>query len=103
MDENPLIVPIGEGDGDRYAAPDLVRDILWQRNRFDIVVAKGKFRLQNQFEQNLQYALRKGASAILVLLDADDECPREEATSLAKRADVLGLQIPIAVVCAKSE
>ena len=103
-----MIVPIVEGDGDRYAVPDLVRNILWQCNRFDIVVAqsvvaKGKFRLRNQFEQNLQYALKKGASAILAFVDADDKCPGEEATNLAERADVLGLQIPIAVVCAKSE
>lgn len=103
-----MIVPIVEGAGDKYAVPDLVRNILWHCNRYNIVVAqsvvaKGKFRLWNQFEQNLQYALKKGASAILVLVDADDNCPREEATNLAERADVLGLQIPIAVVCAKSE
>ena len=108
MGEIPVIVPIVEGAGDKYAVPDLVRKILWQCNRYDLdvaqsVVAKGKFRLRDKFEQILRYAVKKGASAILVLLDADDKCPREEAINLAGRADVLRLQIPIAVVCAKSE
>ena len=108
MSEKPIIVPIVEGDGERHAVPGLVRKILWACDRYDIcvaqgIVAKGKPKLLKNFENLLRLAINKGASAILVLLDADDRCPREEATCLAKQAHALNLQVPIAVVCAKNE
>lgn len=108
MGKNHLIVPVVEGDGDRYAVPDLVRNILWQCNRYDIgvaqsVVAKGKPRMLKQFKRLLRYALQKGGTAILVLLDADGRCPCEEVIGLVEQANALGLQVPVAVVCARNE
>ena len=42
-------------------------------------------------------------AAVLVLIDADEECPRELGAELARRARAIGVGIPIAVVCAKPE
>ena len=50
-----------------------------------------------------EYAIDENADGILALVDADDECPVEEARVLADRASALNLGVPVAVVYAKSE
>ena len=47
--------------------------------------------------------MSEGPDAILVLVDADDECPVEAVGSLVDRASVLNLGVPVAVVYAKCE
>ncbi len=104
------IVPIVEGPGDKAAAPVLVRRVLHERlGRYDIGVlqpkqAKGRSGLISRLGDFLRYAkITPGCTAILVLLDADKDCPRELGTRLARRASAAGVGIPIAVVCAKPE
>ena len=109
MNENPSIISIVEGDGDLYALPELLRRILWERLcRFDITarrpkVANGKPDLLKRFERFLEYALLGGCDAILVLVDADEECPFQHAPNLAARAAALNLNVPVAIVYANSE
>lgn len=110
MPKRPGIVPIVEGPGDRYAVPGLLRRILGQLDRYDIAVsqakvAHGKSNLlrERKFEQFLDYALVDDCTAILVLLDADADCPREEVVCLAQRAVASKLAVPIAIVYAKCE
>jgi hypothetical protein len=62
-----------------------------------------KSNLLKGFEQFLEYAIGEDPDAILVLVDADDECPVEEARSLVDRARALDLGVPVAVVYAKCE
>ena len=103
------IVAIVEGPGDERALPSLIRRILHERLfRYDIgtgksKVANGKENLVGQFEKFVEYAMIDNPSAILVLVDADEDCPVELASSLARRAAALNSTVPIAIVCAKSE
>ena len=109
MQEMPSIVAIVEGDGESLAVPSLLRRILGERLcRYDIStkkpkVAHGKPNLLKSFEKFLRYAVLDGCSAILVLVDADDECPVEQVRSLTARATALNLDVPVAIVYAKSE
>ena len=103
-----FIVPIVEGQGDEAAAPVLMRRILRERNeRYDIDVlrpkrAKGKGGLVSLLEDFIGYAaITNGCAAILVLLDADDDCPFELGNELARRARSIDIRVPAAVVCAK--
>ena len=103
------IMAIVEGPGDKDAVPALLRRILWERfSRYDIDVpqprvAHGKPNLIKKLEDFLRYALIEGCTAILILLDADTDCPTQLARELAQRAATLNLRVPIAVACAKHE
>ena len=103
------IIAIVEGRGDERALPALIRRILHERLlRYDIgtgksQVAKGKDNLVGKFEKFVEYAMDDNPSAILVLVDADEDCPVELASSLARRAAALNAPVPIAIVCSKSE
>ena len=104
------IVPIVEGLGEMEAAPALLRRILYERrDHYDVNVlspknANGKGRLVRRLEDFLRYAASEdGCVAILVLLDADEDCPVELGTELASRASSINLHVPTAVVCAKRE
>ena len=106
MIENPrIIVPVVEGPGDRSAVPILLRRLLWEHfSNYDIGVdktksAKGKPNLLRNFEKFLRYAsIEPSCAGILVLLDADDKCPVEEAKGLMERATALGLRQPVTIV-----
>jgi hypothetical protein len=104
------IVSVVEGAGDVDAFPILMRRILHKRiERYDIEVAKpkkagGKGRLLKDLEKFLEYAARTpDCSAILVLIDADDDCPFKRVPSLVQRASQLNLTKPIAFVYANRE
>ncbi len=103
------IAAIVEGDGDRQALPGLLRRILLEGLcRYDIAimkpkVAKGKPALLKRLEQFVRYALIDECHSILVLVDADDECPYEKSTCLATEVSRLNLRVPVAIVYAKSE
>ena len=103
------IIAIVEGPGDKKAVPALLRRILWERfDRYDIDVSKtkvanGKPNLVKRLEDFLGYALIDGCTAILILLDADTDCPAQLARELAQRAAALNLQVPMAVACPKHE
>ena len=84
----PTIVPVVEGAGDVAALPELLGRILRERfNRTDVIVAQGKSgvvttngrqKLESKLENFLGHAQNKPeCDAILVLLDADDDCPVE--------------------------
>ena len=109
MTEVPKIVAIVEGDGEQHAVPGLLRRILTERLcKFDIsisqpVVTKGKPNMLKQFDKFLRYAIQRPCDAILLLLDADDECPKEKYVHLSKNAAALNLKIPVAIVYAKCE
>ena len=103
------IIAIVEGRGDERALPALIRRILHERLfRYDIgtgksQVAKGKENLVGKFEKFVEYAMDENPAAILVLVDADADCPVELVRDLARRAEALNAPVPIAIVCAKSE
>lgn len=108
MSRRSGIVAIVEGPGDKKAVPGLVRKILWECHCFEIPVSQaiptgGKPFLLKRFERFLRYAVDNGGTAVLVLLDADKECPRANAVGLARRATEMNLNVPVAIVYAKQE
>ena len=105
-----FIVPIVEGPGDEAAAPVLMRRILHERiGRYDVDVlrpkrARDRGALVKRLEDFMGYAaITNGCAAILVLLDADRDCPMDLGMGLACRARFIDIGIPTAVVCAKRE
>ncbi len=106
----PAIVPIVEGPGDVKAAPILLRRILHERlGRYELEIkrpknAQNKGGLIKRLGRFLGYAKRTPeCAAILVLLDTEDDCPRELGVQLADKALAASVGLPIAVVCAKRE
>ena len=105
----PRLIAIVEGKGEVGAIPDLLRRVLQERlSRYDIVVPKAKFTggrqgLEKKLEQYLEYALIEQCNAIMVVVDADEDCPRTMAVQLAARAKAMVLQVPVAIVCPKPE
>lgn len=108
---NPHIVPIVEGFSETESVPILLRRILQETLRvYDVDVAR-PFRLTRtrvvrpgELERAIQLALadREGAEAILVLMDADNDCPATLAPVLAARCKPVCPK-PFAVVLAERE
>ena len=110
MTDNPVIVPIVEGDGEVKAIPHLLRRVLGElHGRYDIRIqrpinARGKPNLLKRFGSFLEYARRdRECNAVLVLLDGDEDCPRDLAACLVQTAAGLNLGVPVAIVCAHRE
>lgn len=89
-----MIVPIVEGQSEERAISGLIRRVLYARDVFDVPVAR-PFRVKRQrlvrvgeLERSIVQAERSraGASSILVLLDADDDCPADLSKELLDRA-----------------
>lgn len=97
------LVPIVEGHAEVHSIPVLMR-------RLGIDVAK-PFRVKRnlvvkpgELERALSFTLRDRAnvSAVLVLLDADDDCPAELAPQLLERCSHV-TDVPVSVVFAVRE
>lgn len=110
MTQQLSLACIVEGEGEVKALPQLIRRIFlhyipdcWPEITRPIDL-KGQpaFFKQGELERAVQLAARK-ASAILILLDADDACPAELAKALKERAVATRSDIPMAVVVANRE
>jgi len=105
------IVPIVEGDGDAQAVPKLIAKILAHIGRYDLIpgdpkIAGGKSELTKigGLEIYLDYAESvSNACATLVIIDADDDCPKTLAKQLANRVRTKGTRNPVAIVVANRE
>lgn len=104
------IVPIVEGHSEVFSVPILLRRLMQQGGTYDLEVAK-PFRVKRDLvvrpgglEKALEFASlsRPNAVAILVLLDADDDCPAKLGPELAKRC-LDATQLPTLVVHATRE
>lgn len=107
------VVPIVEGDGEVQALPVLLRR-LSQWLSPDRVVDLGRpirvrrerfLRNDAEFRRMLLLAAAKvgGEGWVLVLLDADDDCPAELASEIAIRARTVIPHCEVSVVCANRE
>ncbi len=107
-----MILPIVEGHGEVTAVPILIRRIVAQYAP-DVYVPVGqpirekRTRLiqQGGVERTVELAARQTtpADGILILLDADDDCPRELAEQLLSRAQAARPDRAIRVVAANRE
>lgn len=113
MHGHHLLVPVVEGHGEDAAVPVLVRRLLHAAGDYETVVAR-PFRTKRnavvrpgELERAVRTAvtLRTGDTVdarVLVILDADDDCPVELATDLGARARRV-LNCPVQVVIADRE
>ncbi len=99
---------IVEGDGDKPAIGVVLRRLsglhedLAQVHVGDVYNALGRGNLTTADGIESFFRLAApGHDAVLVLLDADRDCPLTLAVDLAVRMKACGLSIPAAVVCAK--
>ena len=104
----PKLVPIVEGNGELKAVPILLYKLLHQLQRYDIHIAEPKpaygrdnLLKPGGIEKFVRYAWReRECGAILILLDADEDCPLTLVRDLARRITALGLLYPVVIVCA---
>lgn len=105
-------ITIVEGYGDVAAVRVLLRRVLQEKlQRYDvgierpIRVPKGKLLKPGELERAVDLAARRivATDGIVVLVDADDDCPAELASVMATRAAESRSDRRISVVIAKSE
>lgn len=104
------IVPIVEGHSEVVSVPLLLRRLLQRRGVYDLEVAR-PFRVKRdrvvrsgELEKALAFASgsRPHASALLLVLDADDDCPADLGARLAERCRQAS-PLPTLVVVANRE
>ena len=105
-----MIQLIVEGQGDESAVPLLLRRLVHEAGTWEIEIGRPhrKRRTQLVKKDYLQTAvqvaaLRPDCVGILVLFDADDDCPKELAPTLEKWAQEVAGGKPCAVVLANRE
>ena len=105
-----IVQPIVEGQGDEAAAPVLLRRLAVEAKAWQVQIARPHRRKRTQLVQRdtLQAAvrialLRPGCSSVLILFDADDDCPKDSAPQLADWAQEAAGLIPCAIVMANRE
>ena len=107
----PKIVPIVEGKGEEIALPNLLYKLLHGLGRYDIQVATPRnanggsnLKRVGGLEHFVQAAIKEpDCAALLVLLDADADCPKMLARHFADRVLSIGASFPTAIVLAKCE
>jgi hypothetical protein len=107
------IVSIVEGDGEVEAVPVLLRRLCdWLTPGIDmhpgkpIKVHRNRFlKRDEEFRRMLLLAAAKATDrgGVLILLDADDDCPVELAAEIRQRASAVIPHRSVSVVCANRE
>lgn len=107
----PKIFSIVEGPGEVEAVPVLLKKLLVEMQRFDICVgdvcnAHGCDNLikPGGLEKFVDHAYSKrDCGAVLILMDADKQCPVKLALHLFQRVEAVGIRFPTAIVIANCE
>ena len=114
------LVALVEGEGDQAAVPGLLRRLLlacappheapyWQPAKLPPMTVgelKDLYKRLDDHARTLRILMTQGnCRGALVLLDLDDEprCPKEEAVKLARAFGAYGLPYPVVVVFARRE
>jgi len=105
-----VIVPIVEGHAERESVPLFIRRLLHDQQVFDLPVRQGirvprdQLLKRHELERKVEYARRQdGAQAVVILVDADDDCPRDVAIDARRRGEPVAAGMPVSVVLAKTE
>lgn len=106
----PKIVPIVEGDGELDAVPVILRRILYENFQvFDWEIGRPKKAhslpaFRQKLSNFIQYAqMEPAATHILIVIDLDDGCPKEEVRRLTEEIRQTNPKIPVLVVLAHRE
>ena len=106
------IVTIVEGHGEVEAVPILIRRIVASVAPGVVVdlprpirVKRNRLLRENELERTIELAARQASDngRILILLDADDDCPAHLAPEILQRAVLARTDCRICVVLAKTE
>ena len=104
------IVPIVEGHSETESVPVLMRRLRDDWGKYELKIEKAVRVKRNQvvkegeLERRVRLAMtRPNCRAVMVILDADDDCPKELAPELLNRAAQEARDILVSVVLAKSE
>jgi hypothetical protein len=110
-----VIRSIVEGDGEVQALPVLLRRIAYELQVWDIdiptphrikrtkVVQSGELENVVDVQARRVTVAQPRAGGVLVLLDADDDCPADLGPRLLDRAVAASLGVPVGVVVANRE
>jgi hypothetical protein len=105
-----IIQPIVEGDGDLEALPVLLRRLASELRCFEVTVKcpirrnRSDFNREQLVQRAVQLALlQPGCSGVLILFDADDDCPKETAPQVQQWARGTARGTPCEVVLANRE
>ena len=104
------ILPIVEGDTEVGAIPVLIRRFINRKEVFTVHVVKPyrvsrqKIVKENELERAIQVGIndRDNVGAIMVILDADTDCPMEIGPDLLERCKE-STHLPISVILVKSK
>lgn len=104
-------VLILEGFGDREAVPFLIREIFTQQNVFDFNPLSNPIINQNapkllaagQLERMIGYAQKRDGDSILIILDADKDCPVNIARDFFQRLSNMELGKKTGLIIFNSE
>jgi hypothetical protein len=108
-----VIVPIVEGHGEVQAVPVLIRRIATEicdppvgvRVQQPIRIPKDKLKKAGELERAVELAARRAVNdgGILILIDANDDCPARLGPDLVARAQTVGASLRLGVVLANRE
>jgi len=108
----PCLIPIVEGHGDVEAVPLLLRRVFHEhleRTGIEVLrsirVPKTKLLRVGELERAVELAARQiqHGDAVIILIDADDDCPAELAPKLLSRAKETRPDRDIRVILANKE
>lgn len=104
------IVPIVEGFAEMESVPLLMRRLLGEWGKYQLEIGKpvrvGRYQVikQGELERRVIMAMqRPNCRAVVVILDADDDCPKYFAPKLLSRAKQAAEDTLVSVVLPKSE
>ncbi len=105
-----LIVPIVEGHAEVESIPVLLRRLIRESDCHDVEVGK-PFRVKRnrvvkpgELERAVELARRRpGCAAVLLVLDADDDCPKNLGPALQTRLDAVSRGLKVGAVLPRSE
>lgn len=104
------IVPIVEGFSEVESVPVLMRRLMYSWGKYHLEIAKAvrvkRYQVikEGELERRVQMAMtRPNCKAVMVILDADDDCPKDIAMELLSRARLIAQDTPVSVVLPKSE
>ena len=104
------IVPIVEGQGEVGSIPVLMRRLIAEWSKYELTIARPvrvkRYQVvkEGELERRVQLAMtRPSCQAVIIILDADDDCPKDLGVVLLQRAKQVARNIPVSVVLPKSE
>ena len=107
----PKIVPIVEGFGEIEAVPALLWKLLVEMGRYDIQIEAAQnahgcrnLTIPGGVEKFVANAwTKRDCGAVLILMDAEEQCAMQLAADFSQRIFKMGVQFPVVTVIAKCE